>query len=311
MRLVTKLVLATVSIFIALAIVISIVTTRYINTNTINDEHHQAVASMLGVVFLTMIVSIFVFTFIARGANVPVEKLTTLNNELELSNKNHIDMLGFVSHELKNPLGSAVMALHTVKDGHLGDLNAKQLKALGSVAESLDYFKELIESYLDLSRLEKGEYVVQKQNISLKNAVIDPVLKQFAEELKSHNISVDITVHDDTKVDADPDLLRIVYDNLISNAIKYGKEDGTIRIREKIADEKLFLSVYNEGVGIAKENMSLLFKKFSRIHLAEHAGKRGTGLGLYFCREILKKHGGEIWAESEPGKWVEFNFKIG
>jgi len=220
-------------------------------------------------------------------------------------------MLGFVSHELKNPLASAVMGLHTVKDGYLGELNEKQLKALNSVAESLDYFKDLIKNYLDLSRLEKGEYIVQRQNIFLKNAVIDPVLQQFTEEFKSRHISIDLGVHDDTKVDADPDLLRIVYDNLISNAVKYGKEGGVIRLREKIVDGRFVFSVYNEGVGIPKEKMTLLFKKFSRIYRAEHAGKRGTGLGLYSCHEIIKKHGGKIWAESVPDKWVEFSFEIG
>jgi len=239
------------------------------------------------------------------------KELAALNSELELTNRNYIDMLGFVSHELKNPLASAVMGLHTVKDGYLGEMNEKQLKALNSVAESLDYFKDLIKNYLDLSRLEKGEYTVLRKNIHLKNTVIDPVLEQFAEELKARHISIDIGVHDETKVDADPDLLRIVYDNLISNAIKYGKDGGVIRLREKIADGRFVFSVYNEGVGIAKEKMPLLFKKFSRIYRTEHAGKRGTGLGLYSCREIIKKHGGKIWAESEPGKWVEFSFDIG
>jgi signal transduction histidine kinase len=239
------------------------------------------------------------------------KELAALNSELELTNTNYIDMLGFVSHELKNPLASAVMGLHTVKDGYLGEINEKQLKSLNSVAESLDYFKDLIKNYLDLSRLEKGEYIVQRQNILLKSAVIDPILQQFTEEFKSRHISIDLGVHDDTKVDADPDLLRIVYDNLISNAVKYGKDGGIIRLREKIVDGKFVFSVYNEGVGIPKEKMILLFKKFSRIYRAEHAGKRGTGLGLYSCREIIKKHGGTIWAESEPGKWVEFSFEIG
>lgn len=238
-------------------------------------------------------------------------ELSVLNNELELTNKSYIDMLGFVSHELKNPLASAVMSLHTVKDGYLGELNEKQLKALSSVAESLDYFKELIKNYLDLSKLEKGEYIVNRKNILLKSAIIDPSLKQFAQEIKTRHISIDLGVHDETKIDADPDLLRIVYDNLISNAIKYGKDGGVIRLREKVVDGRFVFSVYNEGVGIPKDDMTLLFKKFSRIYRAEHAGKRGTGLGLYSCREIIKKHGGKIWAESEPGKWVEFSFEIG
>ncbi len=238
-------------------------------------------------------------------------ELGALNNELEMTNRNYIDMLGFISHELKNPLASAVLSLHTVKDGYLGELNEKQKKGLDNVAESLDYFKELIRSYLDLSKLEKGDYVINRRNTALKAMVIDPAINGLAEEMRKHHMTLDIGVHEETMVDADPDLLRIVYDNLIGNAVKYGRDGGVIRLREKVRDGRQVFSVYNEGAGIPREKMDLLFKKFSRIYSQENAGKRGSGLGLYACREILQKHGGKIWAESEPGKWVEFSFEIG
>lgn len=238
-------------------------------------------------------------------------ELAALNNELEMTNRNYIDMLGFISHELKNPLASAVLSLHTVKDGYLGELSDKQKRGLESVAESLDYFKELIRSYLDLSKLEKGDYVINRRNTALKAMVIDPAMNGLAEEIRKHHLTLDIGVHDDTMVDADPDLLRIVYDNLIGNAVKYGREGGVIRLREKVRDGRQVFSVYNEGAGIPREKMDMLFKKFSRIYSQENAGKRGSGLGLYACREIIQKHGGKIWAESEPGKWVEFSFEIG
>ncbi|MGI6393501.1 MAG: sensor histidine kinase [bacterium] len=260
-----------------------------------------------------MVLSIFVTSIIVKNtfAKKSVLKTKEKEEELELTRKNYIDTLGFVSHELKNPLASAVMGLHTVKDGYLGELNEKQLKALDSVAESLDYFKELIKNYLDLSCLENGEYVVQRKKILLKSTVIEPSLKQFEKEFEVHKMSVDVGVHDDTQVDADSNLLRIVYDNLIGNAVKYGKEGSIIRLREKVVDGKFVFSVYNEGEGIPEDKMALLFKRFSRIHCAEHAGKRGTGLGLFSCHEIIKKHGGKIWAESDPGKWAEFSFEIG
>lgn len=238
-------------------------------------------------------------------------ELAELNNELDMTNRNYIDMLGFISHELKNPLASAVLSLHTVKDGYLGELNEKQKKGLETVAESLDYFKELIRSYLDLSKLEKGDYVVNRRKIALKAMVIEPAMNGLIEEMRRTHMTLDIGVHDDTVVDADPDLLRIVYDNLLSNAVKYGREGGVIRLREKVRDGRQVFSVYNEGPGIPREKMDMLFKKFSRIYSQDTAGKRGSGLGLYACREIVRKHGGEIWAESEPGMWAEFSFEIG
>jgi two-component system NtrC family sensor kinase len=84
------------------------------------------------------------------------QDLETLNDELRSINRNYMEMLGFVAHELKNPLTSAMMSLHTVKDGFLGEVNQEQQKSLESVAVSLDYFQDMIRNYLDLSRLEKG-----------------------------------------------------------------------------------------------------------------------------------------------------------
>lgn len=245
-----------------------------------------------------------------REINLKHKELEELNNELELINRNYISMLGFVSHELKNPLASAVMSLYTVKDGYLGELNEKQKKGLDAVGESLDYFKELIMSYLDLSRLEKGEYLLNRRSVNLRESVIAPVVAGLETEIKNKNMSIDVAVREDITVNADPDLLRIVYDNLIANAVKYGREGTLIRLSSEARNGKRMFSVYNEGAGIPEEKMYMLFKKFSRIYSSEHAGKKGSGLGLYTCAEIIKKHGGKIWAESEPDKWVRFSFSF-
>jgi signal transduction histidine kinase len=111
-------------------------------------------------------------------------------------------------------------------------------------------------------------------------------------------------------LNADSNLLRIVYDNLLSNAIKYGREEGMIVLDAHENTHKVTLSVRNDGEGIPPEKMSKLFKKFSRLDSPEYAGKKGTGLGLYTCKEIIEKHGGEIWADSKMGEWVKFNFTM-
>jgi len=111
-------------------------------------------------------------------------------------------------------------------------------------------------------------------------------------------------------LNADANLLRIVYDNLLSNAVKYGREGGAIALTAQEDTDHVTLGVRNDGDGIRPEQMSKLFRKFSRLDSPAYAGKRGTGLGLYICKEIIEEHGGEMWVESDAGEWARFCFNI-
>ena len=237
-------------------------------------------------------------------------EMKTINKELKKINRNYMEMLGFVSHELKNPLASAIMSLYTVKDGYLGKINEAQKKGLASVAKSLDYFHDMIKNYLDLSRLEKGELKAHRKIISLRAEVIDPILAGLEQEINQKKIKVENLIPETTEFYADRDLLRIVYDNLLSNAIKYGAENGKIRLSVEENKSWTILSVYNEGQGIPKDRIAKLFKKFSRVDTPGFAGKKGTGLGLYICKEIIEKHGGMIRVDSQEGKWAKFIFSL-
>ena len=99
-------------------------------------------------------------------------------------------------------------------------------------------------------------------------------------------------------------------DNLLSNAAKYGRNGGAIRIDASERDGEVQVSVWNEGEGIRKEDLQKLFGKFSRLDRPSAKSRKGTGLGLFVSREIIEKHGGRIWAESEAGKWAKFSFTV-
>jgi two-component system NtrC family sensor kinase len=238
------------------------------------------------------------------------QALKTLNLELETTNRNYMEMLGFVTHELKNPLASATLSLHTVKDGYLGELNTAQKRSLESVASSLDYFYDMIKNYLDLSRLEKGELKVHKTSINLVPEVVEPILLGLAQGFREKEMGVENQIPSELKLRADRDLLRIVFDNLLSNAIKYGRQGGRVVLDLNESDNELIFGVCNEGESIPPEKVGLLFQKFSRLDGPEYAGKKGTGLGLFICKEIIDGHGGKIWVETADAGWTRFRFSL-
>ena len=121
----------------------------------------------------------------------------------------------------------------------------------------------------------------------------------------------------------DATLLKVVFNNLLGNAVRYGRENSKILVRlvrRSFSDYTdtgahtrqywALFSVHNEGVGFAYEQKQRLFARFQRLHHPEHKGVTGSGLGLYISRQIVIRHGGEITADSEPGKWAEFRFRI-
>jgi two-component system NtrC family sensor kinase len=238
-------------------------------------------------------------------------ELEELSDELRTTNENYIEMLGFVAHELKNPLTSATMSLHTVKDGYLGEISDAQRKSLDSVAQSLDYFGDMIKNYLDLSQLERGDFQVNKGSISIHPDVIAPTIDALGHELRERRMVVANHVPVDLVLNADRHLLRVVYDNLLSNALKYGRPGGKIVLDGQASNgDHMTFSVRNDGEGIPSEKMPMLFGKFRRLDSPEYATKKGTGLGLYICKEIIERHGGEIWADSKTGEWVKFSFTL-
>jgi len=239
-----------------------------------------------------------------------IEDLQKAVEGLQAQNRSYMDMLGFVAHELKNPLTSAVMSLYTVKDGYLGPITPAQEKSLESVAISLEYFQDMIRNYLDLSRLEKGELQVTKTYFPLQTRVVQPVLGDLERALARRGMAVVNCIPEGKVVHADANLLRVVYENLVGNAVKYGLDGGAILLEAQEEGDSVILTVQNDSSGIPPEQVSRLFGKFSRLDSAEHAGKRGTGLGLYICKEIVEKHGGTIWVESEMGAWVRFRFTL-
>ena len=237
--------------------------------------------------------------------------LAATNEQLAQLNHDYLDMLGFVSHELKNPLSSCVLNAYSLRDGMLGELTEHQQRAAASMARNLDYLDEMVRKYLDLTRIEQGGMRASLDEIDVVREVLEPALDGMTREIQERGIALERQWPDGPIILlGDPGLLRIVFGNFIGNAIRYGSEAGTLRIRATERGDRWELGVWNSGIGIPADRMGDLFQKFSRIQQPGQPKRKGTGLGLFVTREIVEQHGGEVFAESEPGDWAEFIVRL-
>jgi hypothetical protein len=217
-----------------------------------------------------------------------IERLTAANHA-------YTEMLGFVSHELKNPLASMVMDARILTGGYLGSMDPRHVEVVERMARKSGYLLGLLREYLDLARIESGELAVSiGPDVDLIGDVIEPA------DLPAGSFPVR----------CDPDLLKIVLVNLLGNAAKYGNPDGEIRVSARRDPGSFSVSVWNEGPGFPESEKHRLFRRFSRLQTPELRDRKGSGVGLYTCWRIVELHGGRIRAASEPGRWAEFTFTI-
>ena len=265
-------------------------------------------------------------TELARSFNLMAESLETDRNQLQQAfqevesalkkadekNRAYLEMLGFVTHELKSPLASIVFAIGSLRENLLGPLNPAQEAVLKSSAKSADYLNATIANFLNLSRIEDGALKLKLWKVFLRSTVIEPAIQRLSEMVADNEMKIYCDIAPNIEVTCDPDLLTSVFQNLISNAIKYGKKGRHIFITQEKEPNANFirLSIMNEGLGFNQTEAKGLFTKFTRFNARNYDTKSGTGLGLFVTKNIINQHGGDIWAESQSGQWAKFIFTL-
>jgi len=222
-----------------------------------------------------------------------------------------LDLMAIVSHELKSPISVVHTTADTLYRGYFGKLDDTQQKTVETILRNCQYLEDIIRNYIDLSKMEIDDMESFKEDIRLYEDVVEPVIEipEHKTNMKNMVIVPDIQVK--PGVYGDPNLLKIVVTNLISNAIKYGKADTEIKTGIYEMSDAYVFYVHNEGVGISEQDVKKrLFGKFSRLKQKGTEGVKGSGLGLYICKKIVEKHSGKIWVESEEGAWVKFSFSL-
>ncbi len=228
-----------------------------------------------------------------------------------MNDKQYLDLIGFVTHELKGILSSVVLNTYNLQNGLLGDLNPAQKKTLKSISRNLDYLTSTVRNFLNFSRIEKDELFLNKIRCFLKSDIIDASIDSYSQAAADQNIKIVNNVSDSIELEADSGLLQIAFNNLLSNAIKYGKEGSEITVSSQVGQDEVIVEIYNQGDSIEQTDVDKLFKKFSRLHYRGTEKIKGTGIGLYITKEIIDKHHGTVWAEpKQEGNSFKFKLKV-
>lgn len=249
-------------------------------------------------------------TAVAERLGQAVEKAWRIE-QLEASNRAYMEMLGFVSHEIKNPLASIISEARILHQGYLGDLDPKQTEMVGKMLRKSEYLLNLTREYLDLARMEEGRMELNaRKEVDLLSGIVEPSLEMVQAQVEERKQALDVRVPTGLPVECDAELMKIVVTNLVGNASKYGNGGGALELSAEKDTRRFLFSVWNEGPGFPESEKQRLFRRFSRLQTPELLGRKGSGVGLYTCWNIVQLHGGRIWADSEVGKWARFSFEI-
>ena len=201
-----------------------------------------------------------------------------------------------VTHELKSPLSSIQLYLETLRQRKVSP--DKQKEFINLMIKDTDRLQGLINSILEISAQEKKkllyDYQIHNADRFIKN-IIEESLERFRVEKENYQISGTV----DFKILAGRDALRIVFDNLVDNAIKYSIKRPKIDVRLNCNENKIKIEFKDNAIGIVSDEQKKIFNKFYRIYNKEIPNVKGTGLGLYRVREIIKAHNGKITVSSK------------
>ncbi len=239
------------------------------------------------------------------------EELKQSNSELKALNSQYLNMLGFVSHELRSPLISILGFAELLDEGLLGSLNDEQRKSVQIIMRSSKNLIDMIRNYLDLSKIEQGEMKMEKRPLEFVSTILNPTLEEMNEQFSQKKMTVWVDSSDgEYWLFADEKLMKIVLVNILSNAVKYGEEGGEIRIELSRLGNEFEAKITNTGRGVESAEVRKVFEKFAQLDSLDTKVGKGSGLGLYNAKFIVEKHGGKIWAESEFNKWFRVIFRL-
>jgi signal transduction histidine kinase len=240
----------------------------------------------------------------ATGVILILQDVTQLRQQDEIKK----GVISTVSHQLKTPLTSIRMAIHLLLEEQVGSLNPKQTELLTAAREDSDRLHGILNSLMDISRMESGKGALEFQAVSPGPMILE-ALEPFWVQARDRGVTLNVELPPDLpQVWADQVRINHVIGNLVSNALKYTLPGGNIKITAKADEDWLEFSVADTGQGIPGPHLPRVFEPFFRV---PGPGKEaGAGLGLAIVKEIIEVHGGSVRAASREGKGSTFTFTL-
>ena len=236
-----------------------------------------------------------------------LEKLREENKQLKQTNENKFDIISITAHQLRTSLSALKWILKMLLDEDAGKLTPEQGELIKKAFISNERMLTVINDLLVLSHSEDSSlpYTFQKADIM---PLIEQILFEFQEEASKKNIELIFLRPESSipQIKCDKEMIHVVIQNLVENAIKYSEVHGKVFITLKQIDNNVQLSVHDSGIGINPEDQDKIFKKFFRAQNAIQKETIGSGLGLFTTKNIVEKHGGKIWFENIPLKGTTF-----
>jgi two-component system phosphate regulon sensor histidine kinase PhoR len=238
------------------------------------------------------------------------------NQQIELLQKNEAyrkEFLQNLAHEFKTPIFAIQGYVETLLNGAMEDENTRK-KFLENTSKNAERLVNLIRDLDEITRLESGEQLLFKQNFIIQEQIRE-VFDALAIKMEQKNIAATIKKGCETPISvfADKEKIRQVLINLVENATKYGKQNGTVTASIYTTDDKhVLVEISDDGIGIDEEHLSRIFERFYRTDVARSRDKGGTGLGLAICKHIIEAHGQTVHVRSTPdvGTTIGFTLEI-
>lgn len=230
-----------------------------------------------------------------------------LRREKEMMRENFVTL---VSHQLRSPLTSVKQYFGVIREGFVGESTDKQKEIIEKAGGKIDRLLELINDWLDMSRVEAGRIAESFEPVSLT-----PLLSEVLEELKpqadAKNVSLKFHEGDNhTKIDGDPKCLKEAILNLVSNGINYNREGGSVTITQRKKENDLVVEISDTGIGIPQEHLPFIFDEFFRVKSQQTQHIPGTGLGLPIAKKIIEAHKGNVKVASEINRGTTFSILL-
>ncbi|MBD3308561.1 response regulator [candidate division KSB3 bacterium] len=238
-------------------------------------------------------------------------ELTAITKKLQELEQIKSDLLDTITHEFSTPISIIKAYVDMFLDGHFDSSNPRHVEGLRSIRSAVIRLERLVMNLLTLS-LGKGKgFDLKKEKILIQD-IISNALSQLNEEITKKNINVVLNIQPDLPaLDADPTKLSIAVLNLLDNAVKFNKTNGTIRISASILKSKsIGVAISDTGIGIPDDKLEEIYSPFTQVDMSSTRGHQGTGLGLAVAKSIIEAHGGKITLKSKLGKGSTFIFVI-